>query len=133
MLTTPTSLPVASALPSALPLEQILGEVAADAAVVLARALREFQNGGLSPRTRGHWGDLIARLFELWQVGVGQIDVYSAARARGARLLQERYGRDINARTIAVLIDGGVENFAPGVRAGLNLCARNAACATSAP
>ena len=120
MLTAPAPLPVASAPPSALPLEQILGEVAADAAVVLARALREFQNGGLSPRTRGHWGDLIARLFELWQVGVGQIDVYSAARARGARLLQERYGRNINARTIAVLIDGVIEILQQVVRAELN-------------
>ena len=120
MLTAPTSLPAASLQPSALALEQIIGETAADAAVVLAQALREFQTDGLSSRTRGHWGDLIVRLFELWQVGAGQIDFYAAARARGARLLQERYGEDINARTIAVLIGGVFEILQQVVRAELN-------------
>ena len=120
MLTAPAPLPVASALPSALPLEQTIGGVTADAAVVLARALREFQNDGLSARTRTHWGDLIAQLFELWQVCAGQINFCAVARARGARLLQERYGRDINARTIAVLIDGVLEILQQVVRAELN-------------
>ena len=120
MLTAPTSLPVAPALPSALPLEQIIGEVTADAAVVLARALREFQNDGLSARTRTHWGDLIAQLFKLWQVCAGQVDFYAVTRARGARLLQERYGEDINARTIAVLIDGVLEILQQIVRSELN-------------
>jgi len=66
VLTTSTSLPVASALPSALPLEQIIGEVTADAAVVLARALREFQTDELSTGSRTQWGDRTAQLFELW-------------------------------------------------------------------
>ena len=67
-----------------------------------------------------HVGDLIARLFELWQVGAGQIDFYAAARARGARLLQERYGKDIDARTIAVLIDAVLENLRQAIRPELN-------------
>jgi hypothetical protein len=120
VLTAPAPLPVASSLPSTLPLEQIIGEVTADAAVVLARALCEFQTDGLSSRTRGYGGDQIARLFELWQVCAGQIDFYVVARARGARLLQERYGRDINARTIAVLIDGVLEILQQIVRVELN-------------
>ena len=120
MLTTPTSLPVASALPSAPALEQVAGEIAADAAVVLARALREFQTGGLSFRTRNAWGGLIARLFELRLVCAGQIDFYAVARARGTRPLQERYGRDINTRTIAVLIDAVLEVLQQVVRAELN-------------
>jgi len=120
MLTAPISLPAASPQPSALPLEQTIGEVTADAAVVLARALREFQNDGLSARTRTHWGDLIAQLFELWQVCAGWIDFYAVARARGARLLQERYGRDISARTIAVLVDAVIEVLQRVVRAELN-------------
>ena len=62
MLTTSTSLPVASALPSALPLEQLIGAVTADAAVVLAQALHEFQTDGLSSRTRAYGGDRIAQL-----------------------------------------------------------------------
>src|SRR5215471_8327013 len=109
MLTAPVPLPVASALPSALPLEQTIGEVTADAAVVLARALRESQNGGLSPRTRRHWGDRIAQLFELRLVYAGQINFYAVARARGTYLLQDRHGEDLDARTIAVLIDAVIE------------------------
>jgi hypothetical protein len=120
MLTAPTPLPVASSLPSALPPEQIIGKLTADAAVVLAQALREFQNDELSTGSRMQWGDRIAQLFELRLVYAGQIDFYAVARARGARLLQERYGRDINARTIAVLIDGVLENLQQVVRAELN-------------
>src|SRR5262245_44523725 len=112
--------PVTSTLPSALPLEQIIGEVTADAAVVLAQALREFQNDQLSTGSRMQWGDRIAQLFELRLVYVGQIDFYAVARARGARLLQERYGRDINARTITVLIDGVLEILQKVVCSELN-------------
>jgi len=53
-------------------------------------------------------------------VYAGQIDFYAAARARGARLLQERDGRDINARTIAVLIDAVLEILQQVVRLELN-------------
>ena len=53
-------------------------------------------------------------------VYAGQIDFYAAARARGTRLLQERYGRDINARTITVLIDAVIEVLQQIVRAELN-------------
>jgi hypothetical protein len=120
MLTTSTSLPVALMLPSALPLEQIIGEVTAAAAVATARALREHQNNGLTRNALSAFGDLIARLFELWQVGAGQIDVYAVARVRGAHLLQERYGEDINARTVAVLIDAVIEVLQLVVRSELN-------------
>jgi hypothetical protein len=120
MLTTPTSLPVALVLPSALPLEQIIGEATVDAAVAIARALREYRNDGLTRNALSVFGDLIARLFELWQVGAGQIDVCAVARARGAHLLQERYGKDINARAIAVLIDAVIEVLQLVVRSELN-------------
>ena len=46
MLTAPTSLPVAPALPSALAFEQIIGEIAAGAALAIARALCKFQRDG---------------------------------------------------------------------------------------
>jgi hypothetical protein len=108
MLTAPASLSVASALPSALPLEEIIGEITANAALALAQALREFQTDGLSSGTREHWSALITQLFEL-RLCAGQTDFYPVARARGARLLQERYGEDISARTIAVLIGGVIE------------------------
>ena len=75
MLTTPAFLPAASPLPSAA-LEQVAGEIAADAAV---------------------------------------------ARARGARLLQERsHGEDLDARMLAVLIDAVLESLQQVVRSELN-------------
>ena len=120
MLIAPTSLLAAPPQPSTLALDEVIGETAADAAVVLARALREFQNDGLSARTRGHWSDLIARLFELWQAGADRIDVYAMARARGTCLLQERYGKDLDTSTIAVLVGAVVEALRHVVRTELN-------------
>jgi len=120
MLTAPASLPVASPLSSARLLEQVIAETAAGAALTIVEALREFQTDGLSSKTRRHGGDLITRLLELRQVGADQIDFYAVARARGAHLLQERYGKDINARTIAVLIDTVIEILQKVVRSQLN-------------
>jgi|SRR6516162_3446087 hypothetical protein len=122
MLTTPASLPVASPLPSTPLLEQVIGEIAAGAALEIARALRAHQNDELSFKNAATsaFGDGIARLFELWQVCAGQIDFYAIARAGGARLLQERHGGDLNARTIVVLIDGVLEALRQVVRAELN-------------
>ena len=117
MLTTPASLPATSPQPSALP--QIIGEITAGAAVALAQALHEFQTDGLSFEAKMHVGDLIAQLFEL-RLCAGQIDFYAIARAGGARVLQERYGKDINARTIAVLIDAVIEALRHVGRAEMN-------------
>jgi len=116
VLTTPAFLPAASPLPSAA-LEQVAGEIAADAAVALARAVHEFHTDGLSFETKMRVGDLIARLFEL-RLCAGPID--DAARTRGARLLRERYGEDLDARTIAVLIDGALEALRQAARMELN-------------
>jgi len=119
VLTTPAFLPAASLQPSALALEQIIGEIAADAAAALARALREFQTDGLSFEAKMRVGDLIARLFEL-RLCAGWIDFYAVARARGARRLRERHGEDLNAQTIAVLIGAVIEVLQQVVRAELN-------------
>jgi hypothetical protein len=119
VLTTPASLPTASLQPSALVLEQIIGEIAADAAAALAQALHEFQTDGLSFEAKMRVGDSIARLFEL-RLCVDQIDFFDVARAHGARRLQERYGRDVNARTRVVLIDAVLEILQQILRAELN-------------
>ena len=42
------------------------------------------------------------------------------AGAAGARLLRERYGEDLDARTIAVLIDAVIEVLQQVVRSELN-------------
>jgi hypothetical protein len=120
MLIAPTSLPVASPQPSTLPLEEIIGEVAANAASAIVQALRH-QNNGLSPRNAASvFGDWIARLFELRQAYTGRLDFCAVVRARSAHVLQQRYGRDINARTIAVLIDAVIEVLRHAVRMELN-------------
>jgi hypothetical protein len=116
MLTAPISLPVALALP----LEQNIGEVTADAAVVAAQAWHEFHSGGLTAGTKMRGGDRIAQLFELWQVCASQVDFYAVARARGTRVLRERCGEDISARTIAALIDTVLDILQKVVRAELN-------------
>ena len=120
MLIAPTSLPVASPQPSTLPLEEIIGEVAANAASAIVQALRH-QNNGLSPRNAASvFGDWIARLFELRQAYTGRLDFCAVAGAAGARLLRERYGKDLDARTIAVLIDGALEALRQAARMELN-------------
>jgi hypothetical protein len=117
MLIAPISSPAASPQPSTLP--QIIGEVTAAAAVALARALCEFQTSGLSFEAKMHVGDLIAQLFEL-RLCAGRIDFFAAAGAAGARRLRERYGEDLDAKTIAVLIDAVIEALRQVVRAELN-------------
>jgi hypothetical protein len=121
MLTTPAPAPVASPPPSMPLLEQVIGEIAASAALEIARALREHQNNGLSFRNAvSAFGDRVAQLFELRQICAGQIDFYTVVRARGTHVLQQRYGKDINARTIAVLADAVIEVLQHVVRAELN-------------
>ena len=118
MLIALTSLPVAFPQPSTLP--QIIGEVAANAASAIVQALRH-QNNGLSPRNAASvFGDWIARLFELRQAYTGRLDFCAVAGAAGARLLRERYGKDLDARTIAVLIDGALEALRQAARMELN-------------
>src|SRR5262249_7811595 len=115
-------MPAASPLPSALPLEEILGEIAAAAALEIARALRAHQNDELSFKNAATsaFGDGIAQLFTLWQVCAGQIDVCAIARARGARRLQERHGKDISARAVTALIDGVLKCLQQVIRSELN-------------
>jgi len=113
------SLPVAASLPSALPPEEVIAEITAAAALAIAQALREFQTDGLSVGAKMRVGDLIARLFEL-RLCAGQIDFYAVARVRGIRLLQKRYGEDLNARMIAALIDAVLEILQQILHAELN-------------
>jgi hypothetical protein len=116
MLTTPAFLPAAPPL-----LLEEVGERTADAAVAAARAWYESRHGGLTIETKMHGADQLVRLFELWQVCAdGRTDFYAVARARGARLLQKRYGRDISTRMIAVLIGGVLEALQQICRAELN-------------
>ena len=83
MLIAPTSSPIASPRPSALVLEDVVGEITAGAAVALAQALRESQTDGLSVEVKMRVGDLIARLFALRLYTAGQMERRRHPRAAG--------------------------------------------------
>jgi hypothetical protein len=103
-----------------LPLEQVIGEIVARAALEIARALRHQNDRPSFRNAASAFGDRVAQLFELRQIYASQIDFYAAVRAAGVRVLQERYGKDVNARTIAALIDVVIEVLQHVVRAELN-------------
>jgi hypothetical protein len=120
VLTTPAFLPTASPQPSTLSLEEFIAETTVGAALEIVWALR-YQNDGPSFRNAASaFGNRIARLFELQFYAGRQIDVYAVARARGARLLQERHGKDLDARTIAMLVAAVIEALRHAIRMELN-------------
>ncbi len=53
----------------------------ADAASKIAIALAELHNGGLTPATKQHGGDLVAQLYGLRQYMAGYRDFDAMARA----------------------------------------------------
>ena len=62
----------------------------ARAATGLCFAMQEYQNGGLRPETRLANGERIARLFELQEATLGEIDFSLVAREQG-RIALRRY------------------------------------------
>ena len=109
MLTAPALLPVAPPLPSTPQLGQVIGQITASAAAAIARALREREHGRLDSKTTARAVDLVALLFSLQRATAGELDFYATARAQGVQALQQRWGKTVNARTIATLVDGVIE------------------------
>src|SRR5262245_44582071 len=106
---TPASITLAPARSTAAPvhtLEQLIGEMVANAAAAVARALRERANGGLTPATKMYGGDLIARLYSLRQACLAELDFDAVAREQGAAVLRQGGG---DARTVGVRIDGMID------------------------
>jgi hypothetical protein len=77
-------------------IERHVGETVADAVCAISRALMEHQEGGLRAETKLTFGDLIARLYELWQYTAGYISFEDAARHYGKIVLRERFGPDVS-------------------------------------
>jgi hypothetical protein len=75
--------------PDSLRVEFRLGEVLADAAAAIARALTEYQNGGLKAETKEKFGELIAQLHDIWYAS--RFDSFN-----GERLTNEPYFRNTN-------------------------------------
>ena len=88
-----TPAPAAPA-PASEPIEHLIGEATAAAACALAQAFLEFQNGGLTPKTRAAGGDRIAELFALRQSTLGEINFEEVAREHGARALRKLGGSE---------------------------------------
>ena len=75
-------------------LEQLIGEIVAQAVAVIAVGLDERANGGLRPKTRLTGGDLIAQLYALREVYLaerGALDFNCAAREYGKRVIAAHY------------------------------------------
>ena len=101
-------------------LERYVGEMVAGAAGVIALALSEFQDRGLTPRTKMAGGEAIAQLFKLRQFMIGTWDFDTIARAQGTRVLRECCGRDVKDATVDALVDETLAILAKVVRSNLN-------------
>jgi hypothetical protein len=71
----------------------------------IAESLAEFQDGGLSPMTRGRNGEVYFELYRLRQFLVGRLDFDKVARERGTEELRQICGGEVSLSTIDVLID----------------------------
>ena len=100
-------------------IERHVGELVAGAASLVAEALREYQNGGLTTATKRR-GDCIAHLYRLRQFMIADWPFDAIARTHGVAVLRETCGTDVEARTIDILVDGVLEILAKVVRKAVN-------------
>jgi hypothetical protein len=93
------------------PIENTIGTATASAACALAQALTEHQNGKLRPETRLAGGERIAKMFELQEATLGEIDFPAVAREHGRRALRTYFDASQGASETAMnlLIDGALE------------------------
>ena len=68
----------------------LIGEAMAAAACIMAQALGEYWDGGLTPKTKTASGDLIAQLYELRQSTMGEFDFEQVALEYGWQTLRAR-------------------------------------------
>jgi hypothetical protein len=108
------------------PVEELIGDLIAATACVVARSLGEYwargkMNGEMSATTREQGATLIAGLVELRNGTAGALDFNAVARSQGRRRLAERYGGgDISDRTIDSLVDATLEVLGRIIRARLH-------------
>jgi hypothetical protein len=96
------------------PAEELIGDLVAATACVIARSLGECwargkMNGQMSATTKEQGATLIAGLLELRNGTAGELDFNAVARTRGRQVLAERYGQGINDKTIDSLINATLE------------------------
>jgi hypothetical protein len=111
------SAPAPSTAETAPTLERHVGERVAAAALTLAEALAERQDGGLTRATKMRGGDLIGELFGLRQHMVGFWDFDALAKEHGAAVLR---AADVSPATADCLVDEVLAILHKVVRAALN-------------
>ena len=90
----------ATVLPNTI--ETYVGRRVAAAGLVIAEALAERQDGGLTPATRARGGDLLAALHGLRLFMLADWDFDAMAREHGAAALR---AADISPTNAAILVD----------------------------
>jgi hypothetical protein len=86
-------------------LEKHVGEIVAAAAGVLAEAVQEYKDRGLTPKTKGQGGELIWQLYRLRASMIGIWDFDSVARQRGIEALRAATDGELTPRTVDLLVD----------------------------
>lgn len=92
----------------------------AGAAGMIALALSEFQDRGLTTHTKMAGGEAIAALFRLRQYMIGTWDFDRMAREHGVAVLRECCGSDVTDTTVDALVDETLAILAKVVRSNLN-------------
>ena len=102
-------------------IELAVGQAVAAAAAAIAEALGEFQDAGVTPRTRNQSGEAIARLFRLQRFLIADFPNFDAmAREQGAAALRAATDGEVSPVTCALLIESALEILARVVAAELN-------------
>ena len=102
-------------------LERAVGEAVAVAAAAIGEALGEFQDAGLTPRTRNQGGEAIAYLFKLKLFLAADFPDFAAvAREQGVAALRAATDGEVAPGTCALLIDSVLDILAQVVAAELN-------------
>ena len=124
----PTNITLARAPSAAKPkfnpassLERIVGEAVAVAAAAIGEALGEYQDAGLTPRTRNQGGEAIVHLFRLKLFLAADFPDFDAvAKEQGVAALRAATDGEVSPTTCALLIDSTLEILARVVAAELN-------------
>ena len=102
-------------------LEHHLGQTVAAAASTIAEALGEFQDGGLTSRTKGRGGELIFELFRLRQFLIANFpDFDRLARERGIEALRAATDGEIRPEIADELITAVLDILGKVTKAELN-------------
>src|SRR5262245_31517774 len=90
-------------------LERHVDELVAAAAGMIALALSEYQDRGVTTRTKMANADAIFQLFRLRQSMIGTWDFDTMARTHGRAVLRECCGSDVTDATVDMLVDATLE------------------------